>query len=270
LLHDLIAALLGVVVGMVLGLTGAGGAVMSVPLLTLVLQMPIVDAAPIGLLAVTLSAGVGAAIALRRGLLRYRAASLMALAGALASPFGIACAHWLPNRPLSAIFSLVLFWISMRTWLRARQSQASLAAERERQPPPCRLDKSAGRLIWTLACARVLAGYGLLAGFLSGLLGVGGGFILVPALRRHTDLEMNAVIATSMGVLALISGLGAAVYALHAPLNLDTGLPFIGGAVAGVMAGRHCSTWLSGRSLQTGFAVMTLAAALSMAVKVST
>jgi uncharacterized membrane protein YfcA len=267
LLHQVIAGPLGLVVGLVLGLTGAGGAVLSVPLLTLVLQMPMVEAAPIGLLAVTLSSGVGAAIALRRGILRYRAALLMALAGAMATPLGVSVAHRLPNRPLSAVFSLLLFWIAARTWQQTLASRTSLAEQRRERPPPCRLDKSAGRLIWTLPCARLLAGYGVLAGFLSGLLGVGGGFILVPALRKHTDLEMNWVIATSMGVLTLISGLGTAVSALHAPLNLGVGLPFIGGAVAGMMIGRHWSTWLSGRILQRGFAVMAFAAAISMGVQ---
>ena len=60
---EAVAALLGVAVGIVLGLTGAGGAVLSVPLLTLLLGLPMVEAAPIALLAVTVSAGLGALLA---------------------------------------------------------------------------------------------------------------------------------------------------------------------------------------------------------------
>src|SRR3954463_1795218 len=121
-MHDLLAAVLGTAVGIVLGLTGAGGAVMSVPLLTLVLHLPMVEAAPIGLLAVALSSGLGAALVLRRKILRYKAASLMALAGTIASPLGIELAHRIPNRPLSALFALVLLYVGTRSWLDSRQT----------------------------------------------------------------------------------------------------------------------------------------------------
>jgi uncharacterized protein len=267
LIDSLIAAPLGVAVGVVLGLTGAGGAILSVPLLTLVLHMSIVEAAPIGLLAVAASAGLGAALALRRRILRYKAASLMALAGAIASPLGIALAYRLPNRPLTAVFSLLLLWIGVNTWRQARRSAESLAAERERHPPPCRLNPATGKLHWTMPCARALAGSGLTAGFLSGLLGVGGGFIVIPALRKYTDLEMSWVVATSMGVLTIISALGVGVAALHAPINFDAGLPFIIGAVFGMLAGRHWSERLAGRALQIAFATLALGVGVAMGLK---
>jgi uncharacterized membrane protein YfcA len=262
-----IAAPLGVAVGIVLGLTGAGGAILSVPLLTLVLHMSIVEAAPIGLFAVAVSAGVGAALSLRRRILRYKAASLMAAAGAIASPLGIWAAYQIPNRPLAAAFSLLLVWIGVNTWRQSRKSPAELAAERAQNPPPCRLNPATGKLRWTMPCARALAGSGLMAGFLSGLLGVGGGFIIIPSLRKYTDLEMSWVVATSMGVLTLISALGVVVAAMHAPINLHTGLPFIGGAVVGMLGGRYYSERLAGPSLQKAFAVLALGVAIAMGVK---
>lgn len=258
----LIAAPLGVCVGVVLGLTGAGGAVLSVPLLTLIIGLPLVEAAPIGLLAVTLSAGLGAAIALRQGILRYRAAMLIAAAGFLTAPVGVALAYVLPERLLSALFSLLLFWIGSNTWWKTRAPVDPLVAARE---PPCRLNPKTGKFLWTLPCARVMAGTGLTTGFLSGLLGVGGGFIIIPALRRFTDLPMNACVATSMGVLTLVSALGVAVSVSHAPLNLDVGTPFIAGAVAGMLLGRHWSARLSGARLQQSFALLCLCVAAAMA-----
>lgn len=263
---EAVAGFLGTAVGLVLGLTGAGGAVLSVPLLTLLLGLPMVDAAPIALLAVTISAGLGALLALRRGILRYKAAFLMALAGALASPLGIAAAHRAPNRPLQILFAAILIWIGARAWIDARRKPEDLAAERALRPPPCRLDRSIGKLHWTWPCARRLAGAGLVAGFLSGLLGVGGGFVLIPALRKHTDLEPNAIVATSMGVLTLISGLGAAVSMAHAPLNLPVALPFIGGAALGMLAGRHLANWISGSSLQKAFGSLAFTVAFFMAL----
>ena len=114
-----------------------------------------------------------------------------------------------------------------------------------------------------------MAGSGLTAGFLSGLLGVGGGFIIIPALRRYTDLQMNACVATSMGVLTLISAMGVAVSMSHAPLNLVVGTPFIGGAVTGMLLGRHWSARLAGASLQQAFAVLCLCVAAAMVLSLA-
>ena len=73
-----VASGLGLVVGFILSLTGAGGAILSVPLLVFSLHLTVAQAAPVGLLAVCVSAGVGALLALRAGILRYRAAGFMA------------------------------------------------------------------------------------------------------------------------------------------------------------------------------------------------
>ena len=75
----LIEGVLGAGVGLVLGLTGAGGAILSVPLLSFFLDLTVAQAAPIGLLAVFLSAGVGAILGLRAQILRYKAALLIAV-----------------------------------------------------------------------------------------------------------------------------------------------------------------------------------------------
>jgi uncharacterized membrane protein YfcA len=246
----------------VLGITGAGGAVLSVPLLTLVIGLPLVEAAPIGLLAVTMSAGLGAAIALRQRMLRYKAAILMATSGSLTSPVGVSLAYVLPEWLLTAVFSLLMFWIGSNTW---RQARVQNEAQRAAREPPCRINPKTGGFLWTLPCARAIAGSGLTAGFLSGLLGVGGGFIIIPALRRHTDLRMNACVATSIGVVTLISAMGVAVSMSHAPLNLVVGMPFIGGAVVGMVFGRRWSDRLSGAKLQQSFALLCLCVATAMA-----
>ena len=93
------SALLGSVVGVVLALTGAGGAIIAVPLLIFGLHLAIADAAPIALFAVSVSAALGALLALKRGKVRYRAAGLLALAGLAASPLGVFLAQRIPNTP---------------------------------------------------------------------------------------------------------------------------------------------------------------------------
>ncbi|HEX7638057.1 MAG TPA: sulfite exporter TauE/SafE family protein, partial [Burkholderiaceae bacterium] len=72
----LLAAALGAVVGLLLALTGAGGGILAVPLLVFGLHLGVARAAPIGLIAVGLSAAIAAALGLRAGIVRYRAAGL--------------------------------------------------------------------------------------------------------------------------------------------------------------------------------------------------
>ena len=78
---QLLGAALGAIIGAVLALTGAGGGILAVPLLVFGLGLSMVEAAPVGLLAVGLAAAVGAVLGLRRGLVRYRAALFIALIG---------------------------------------------------------------------------------------------------------------------------------------------------------------------------------------------
>src|SRR5207253_6030479 len=104
----LLATFFGVVMGLVLGLTGAGGGILAVPALVLGLGWSMTQAAPVALFAVGSAAAVGAIDGLRHGLVRYRAALLIALLGALFSPLGIYFAHRLPEKVLMILFSLLM------------------------------------------------------------------------------------------------------------------------------------------------------------------
>jgi uncharacterized membrane protein YfcA len=262
---SLIAPVLGVVVGAVLGVTGAGGAIIAVPLLVFGLQLSMAQAGPVGLLAVAVAATLGAALGLHAGLLRYRAAGLMALAGLAASPAGFWLAQRIPNAPLTAVFAMVLTGVA---WRGLRQASRELRGVGSSRPalPPCRLDVTTGRLHWNGACARAMVLAGAIAGFLSGLLGVGGGFVLVPTLLAFTDLPMKAVIATTMGVLAIVSAGGVANASLAGQVPWAVAGPFTLGAVAGMLIGRVGASRLSGPRLQQGFAILSLLIAAGLLI----
>ncbi len=255
---------MGLIVGVILALTGAGGAILAVPLLVFGMHLTLVEAGPPALLAVAVAAAVGASLGLRAGHVRYKAAGLIAAAGIVFTPLGLWAAHRAPNALLSVIFALVLGGVALRMFRQASLQLARTPAQRTRRLPPCRLDPVTGRLRWTLSCARSLAGTGVTAGFLSGLLGVGGGFVIVPALRRFTDLEMRAVVGTSLAVIALVSAGGVAAAAASGHVDWSIALPFACGAVAGMLAGRLIAGRLAGRRLQQGFAVVSGLVALGM------
>lgn len=263
--HELLGALLGTLIGGILALTGAGGGILAVPLLVFGLGLSMTEAAPIGLLAVGLAASVGAVLGLRQGLVRYRAALFVALIGMCATPFGLLLAHRLPNAPLALGFSAVLVYACVRMLRKARRELRGEAPCAGRQVQPCVLNPVQGRLRWTLPCARALAFTGVFSGLLSGLLGVGGGFVIVPALGRYTNLDARSIVATSLAVIALVS-LGCVLSAsVSGVMHWAVGVPFAAGAVGGLVVVRACAGRLAGPRLQQGFAIVGIAAALLMA-----
>jgi uncharacterized membrane protein YfcA len=258
----MLGAALGAVVGIVMGLTGAGGGILAVPLLVFAMHVPLVDAAPLGLLAVGLASSAGALAGLRQGLVRYRAALLVAVAGLLASPVGMWLARRLDTRVLSMVFAAVLLWVAYRN---VRASRQGPAAGGRRAAVPCMRDPASGRFIWTSPCAARLTLAGSVAGVLSGLLGVGGGFVMVPALQHYTDLAMQSVVRTSLAIIALISlgGVAAALSGGH--LEGSTALPFALGALAGMLAGGNLSSRLPDTLLKAGFGAVCALVAIGMA-----
>lgn len=256
---SLLAATLGAVIGMVLALTGAGGGILAIPLLVFGLELAVQQAAPTGLAAVGIASAVGAGLGLRDRVVRYRAAAMIGLAGMFVAPLGVALAQRLPGRPLTGAFALLLAWTA---WRMLRAAPARSAGPT--RLPPCRLDPAQGRLRWTWRCARALAGTGALSGLFSGLLGVGGGFVIVPSLTRNSDLDARSIQATSLAVIALVSVSGVSAAVLHGALDWSVAAPFAGGATAALLAGRRLALRLPPARLRQSFAWTSLAVAVLM------
>jgi uncharacterized membrane protein YfcA len=260
------ALALGAIVGLLLALTGAGGGILAVPLLVFALHLDVAEAAPIGLLAVGLAAAMSATLGLRDGVVRYRAALLMGGLAMVLAPLGVLAARRLPNAPLTLAFAAVLGFAAWRMWRRSRQP-IDCHVDAVRAALPCVLDARDGRLVWTRPCAQALAFTGALAGVLSGLLGVGGGFVIVPALTRFTELSARSVVATSLAVIALacVGGVGAAAW--HGAIAWDIALPFALGSVAASLLARLIAARVAGPRLQQGFALVSGGVALLLLVR---
>lgn len=267
---------IGLMVGLVLGLTGAGGSIFAVPMLMAGLGWPITQAATIALLAVALSASVGTALAWRHSYVRYRAATLMALIGAALAPVGIRVADGLDPARLALIFAAVLGVVAVRMFRSARASREDAAVVRSAVSGEGRasvghigkVNPGTGRLVWTVPVAFTLAAIGALTGFLSGLLGVGGGFVIVPALRASLPLSMHSAVATSLMTISLTSASTFASGVLQGrSVPLTDALPFVAGAVLGMILGRQLAPAISGPRLQELFALAAGAIAVTMAVR---
>ncbi|MEO5671052.1 MAG: sulfite exporter TauE/SafE family protein [Ramlibacter sp.] len=261
-----LAPAFGLVVGLVLALTGAGGSIVAVPLLVFGLGMTLAQAGPVGLLAVALSAATGAYLGFRAKVLRYKAAALMAASGALVSPFGLWLAQRTPNDALTVLFAVVLVGVASRMLVQASRDLRG-APRPDSRLPPCRLDPVVGKLQWNVACARCLVLAGAAAGFLSGLLGVGGGFIVVPTLLAMSDLPMKSIVATSLGVVAMVSLAGVVSASFAGYMPWQVAWPFAAGALLGALLGRTVAARLAGPRLQQVFAMLSLAIAAGLLVK---
>jgi uncharacterized membrane protein YfcA len=141
------------------------------------------------------------------------------------------------------------------------------ASQRLTLRPPCVVDPASGRLHWTLACLRTLAVTGMLSGFLTGLLGVGGGFVIVPALTRSTDLDARSIMATSLAIIALVSTSGVIAAAANGAISWHIALPFGAGAVAALVIGRRMSMRIAAARLQQGFAALSAVVAMLLLLR---
>jgi uncharacterized membrane protein YfcA len=219
----MLAAVLGSLVGIVLGLTGAGGSIFAVPLLVFGLGWSLSQATPVALLAVCTAAASGTLAGWRSGLIARRAALLAGALGSLAAPLGLALAARLPQRALAGAFALVMTIVALRMLRQASRTpdeagvvRGDPASSAERGAAVCRIDEATSRLRWTRSCAVVLGASGAATGVLSGALGVGAGFVIVPTLRAVTELSMPACVATSLMTITLVS---AAAVAAHVAVH---------------------------------------------------
>lgn len=267
---------LGLFVGFVLAITGAGGAILSLPLLVFFLHLKIIDAAPISLMAIMLSAGLAAGLGLRSGIVRYKAATLLATFGVLCAPLGVYVAHQLPEKALAILFSIVLLIVSWRSFQKFQTPTLLIGDDcddpngcddAEKEEPACAVNPATSKLFWTAPCTKRLILTGGFSGFLSGLLGVGGGFIIVPTLHSISNLETKMIVATSLAVIALVSMASALSYAGHGIILWGIAVPFVSATVMGMILGRMLHSKIPSHMSVLIFGILSLSVAVLMLIK---
>ncbi len=259
----LLTLLFGALVGFSLGLTGGGGAIFAVPLLVYGLGVPAREAVGVSLLTVGSTSFVGFIQRAWRGLVEFPTGLLFAVAGMVGAPVGSWLADRIPEAVLLGLFAVLMLVIAFRMWQKARDTAARLPIIMdENAGPTCRRDPE-GKLRLTSQCAVLLGLVGLGAGVLSGMFGVGGGFIIVPALVMFSGMGMQRAIGTSLLVITLISASGTASHLLAGKdLSLATAGVFTTGSIAGLFAGSALAQRMAGPILQKVFAVAIVVVAL--------
>ncbi|RST17654.1 sulfite exporter TauE/SafE family protein [Streptomyces sp. WAC05374] len=245
----ILSLIAGAVVGLSLGALGGGGGILAVPALIYLLGFSPAAATTAGLLIVTATSATALYAHARAGTVRWKAGTLFAVAGILPAAAAGAAATRLPQQALTAAFAAVAALAAVRMLRPDGADEPSRQAERP---------------------ARV-AGAGAGLGALTGLLGVGGGFLAVPALVTVLGLEMQAAVGTSLLVISTNS-LAALVTRGPATVGLDWAVvaPFVATATLGAWDGKRLAAKVSGTVLRRTFAVALLAVAALMVLDVLT
>lgn len=259
-----IVVALGVLIGAVMGIMGAGGGILAVPVLVAGLHWSMQQAAPVALVAVAAGALVGTLDGFKHRLVRYKAAMLMAACGVPMTHLGQQWARALPQHVLMGVFAALMLMVSWRFFQQARHtSHAS-----DDMLALAFISDATGKFIWTPLTALVLGGIGLFTGLMTGLLGVGGGFLIVPLMRRFTNLALPGIVATSLFLIFMVSS-GGVVNAVMSGVALpwfETSF-FVMAMVSGMLSGRLLSRRLNPKQVQLGFSCLLLALSFYMMFK---
>ena len=240
----ILALVAGAVVGLALGALGGGGSVLAVPALIYLLGFTPAAATTAGLLIVTATSLTALYAHARTGNVRWKAGTLFAAAGLLPAAAAGAAAARLPEPVLTAAFAAVAALAAV-TMLRPGRPAAGPGAAGVR---PARA-----------------AGTGAGLGALTGLLGVGGGFLAVPALVTVLAFEMQAAVGTSLLVISANS-LASLTTRGATTAGIDWAVigPFTGAAILGAWDGKRLAAKVTGGLLRRAFAVTLLAVAAFM------
>jgi uncharacterized membrane protein YfcA len=239
-----LALVAGAVVGLALGGLGGGGSVLAVPALIYLLGLTPAAAATTSLIIVTVTSLTSLAGHARDGNVVWRTGLLFAAAGIVPAIITGAAAAHVPQTALTVAFAVVAALAALRM-LRPADTSA--------QPGPVHPGKAGA------------AGAGL--GAVTGFLGVGGGFLAVPALVSVLGLPMRKAVGTSLLVITVnsVAALGARAGS-DTKLDLAVILPFTAAAILGAWDGKRLAHRLKGRTLQRMFAYVLLAVAALMLV----
>ena len=230
-------ALLGAIaIGLSLVLTGAGGSILTLPVLVYLAGIPPREAVGLSLLIVGTAALVGAWQRAKAGEVHFKAVGMFVISGMIGAVLGSKLTHLLSPSALMITFAMLMVAVAVRM-LMPRKSELQPAPECH--PVRCLI---AGGVV----------------GVLTGFLGVGGGFLLMPALVKFARLPLRVATGTSLAIIACNSASGFVSHLGKAPTPWLLAAVFAAIAGAGVLVGGKVASRLPEKTLRSAFAVLVL------------
>lgn len=242
----MIAALsLGLFVGAVLGVVGGGGSIIAVPALVYGMGLSPAAAIPTSLLVVGLSSLAALIPRLRQGI-NWPVVLIVGAAGIPAAWGGTAVGRLLDPTILMLAFAAIMVAAGVRMLMRSKEAEGSCSTG------PGRAFRS---------CAPKAVGVGLLVGFLTGLLGVGGGFLITPALTMFLGLRMKQAVASSLAIIVINSAAGFGAHSAGFAIDWSSVLAFAVPAILGSLVAARLARRLQDKHIRVSFAMLIFAVA---------
>lgn len=248
----LIALVLGAAIGILLGLLGGGGSIMAVPALVYAVGLDVEQAIPISLIVVGFASAFGALPKLRAHQVQWRLAGVFAAAGIPATFAGSAVGRHLPQSAVLIGFAAVMVAAGIRMLLDTGNTGIA-----------CRTGESG--INWRRCTSRAVPA-GLAVGFLTGLFGVGGGFLIIPALVLLLGVDMPVAIGTSLVIIVANSAAGLVSHLSGTSIDWPITIAFASAAIAGSLVAGRLGTKLDTGHLQKWFAYLIFAVAAYVAI----
>ena len=245
----------GAVVGGLLGLVGGGGSILAVPALVYGVGLPLAAAIPGSLVVVGASSVVAVLPRVRRGV-NWRLAVVIGAAGTSTAYLGAAVNRVLDQRVLLLVFAATMVAAGVRMLRRTDAVGGSCALPQ-------------GGVNWRSCLPKAIL-TGAVVGFLTGLLGVGGGFLIVPALALVLGLPMALTVGTSLVIIVInsIAGLAAHLGEMH--FDWAVVGAFAAAAMAASLVAGRLGRRLPEATLKRGFAALVLLVAVYVAFQAIT
>jgi uncharacterized membrane protein YfcA len=230
----------GLLIGLLLGVVGGGGSILTVPILVYVIGEGVHQATATSLVIVGLTAAFGAIPHFRAGRVELPIAIVFGAAG-IAGAFAGAWANQRASGPvILLLFGLVMLVVAAR-----------MAFAKRPRPRTGRVDAATG---WRMSPAVPAAG--LVVGLMTGFFGVGGGFLIVPALVLALGMTMKLAVGTSLVIIAINSAAGVAAHLGVGGFDWPVALFFVVGGFVGATVGGRLAGRLDEARLSRGFAAL--------------
>ncbi len=242
--------LIGGVVGVSLGATGSGGSLLAIPLLVYVLGKSLQEATAMSLVVVAASAWFGVYAHYQSGEVRFRVALVFSGTGALGAWAGAYGHHLAREEILLLLFGVLMLLASAHMWRHSQLQIADSGVSCADQFP---------RTCWLKATS-----IGFATGGLSGLFGVGGGFVIVPALTLLLGFPMRTAVGTSLLIIGLISIGGIAGHLQFGSLDWVLTSLLLLGSATGMLLGHRLGRLASPGGLTKIFATVATVIALAL------
>lgn len=244
LLAVVIAA--GAAAGGLGSMLGLGGGVILVPFLNAALGFPLNIASGVGLMTVIATSSVVARGATGTGLVNLRLGMVLQIAAASGAYFGGTLARRIPEHVLELVFSAVTAGIAgiMLSRLERRNVLLDSTLSPGRFGGRYFDEESGGAIVYQTRRMPLALGVSLVAGSISGLLGIGGGILQVPALNAWCGVPLRAAAATSAVMIGITAAASAPLYYARG----DIILPLAAAAVLGTFGGSRAGIWFGERA----------------------